>query len=160
MIHIPERAEYFKNFLFWLAKLTSPSRMCLNVPGKRIQAISDTLRFLDSQVRLPQQEKAKVNPNIAALMLKPHRLYDIPIINVCMYFATHKVSWCCCLVSKLCPTLLQPHGLQPARLLCPWDFLGKNIGVGCPFLLQEIFLTQGLNLSLLHWQVEFFLVLN
>ena len=29
------------------------------------------------------------------------------------------------------------------RLLCPWDFPGKNIGVGCPFLLQRIFLIQG-----------------
>ena len=29
------------------------------------------------------------------------------------------------------------HGLQPARLLCPWDFPGKNTGVGCHFLLQE-----------------------
>ena len=28
---------------------------------------------------------------------------------------------------------LQSHGLQPARLLCPWDFPGKNIGVGLPF---------------------------
>ena len=37
----------------------------------------------------------------------------------------------CCLVAKLCQTLLQPHGLQPARLLCPWDFPGKNTGVGC-----------------------------
>ena len=25
----------------------------------------------------------------------------------------------------------QPHGLQPTRLLCPWDFLGKSTGVGC-----------------------------
>ena len=25
----------------------------------------------------------------------------------------------------------QPHGLQPTRLLCPWDFPGKSIGVGC-----------------------------
>ena len=24
---------------------------------------------------------------------------------------------------------LQPHGLQPARLLCPWDSSGKNTGV-------------------------------
>ena len=32
-----------------------------------------------------------------------------------------------------------PHGLQPARLLCPWDFPGKNTGVGCHFLLQGIF---------------------
>ena len=45
---------------------------------------------------------------------------------------------------------LQPYGLQPARLLCPWDFPGKNTGVSCHFLLQGIFLTQGLNLGLLH----------
>ena len=51
---------------------------------------------------------------------------------------------------------LQPHGvyglyeLQPARLLCPWDFPGKNTGVGCHFLLQRIFPTEGLNLHLLH----------
>ena len=36
------------------------------------------------------------------------------------------------------------------RLLCPWDFPGKNTGVGCHFLLQGIFLTQGSNLCLLH----------
>ena len=48
-----------------------------------------------------------------------------------------------------CPTLLWPHGLQPARLLCPWDFPGQNIGVGCHFLLQETFWTKGSNLHLL-----------
>ena len=31
---------------------------------------------------------------------------------------------------------LWPHGLQPARLLCPWDSSGKNTGVGCHALLQ------------------------
>ena len=31
---------------------------------------------------------------------------------------------------------LRPHGLQRTRLLCPWDSLGKNTGVGCHFLLQ------------------------
>ena len=35
-------------------------------------------------------------------------------------------------------------------LLCPWNFPGKNTGVGCPFLLQEIFSIQGLNLGLSH----------
>ena len=48
---------------------------------------------------------------------------------------------------------LGPFGLWPARLLCPWGFPGKNTGVGCHFLLQGIFLTQGLNphvLRLLH----------
>ena len=49
------------------------------------------------------------------------------------------------------------HGLYPVRLLCPWDFPGKNTGVGCHFLLQGIFLTQGSNLCLLcllHWQAD------
>ena len=30
----------------------------------------------------------------------------------------------------------RPHGLQPSRLLCPWDFLGKSTGVGCHCLLH------------------------
>ena len=34
------------------------------------------------------------------------------------------------------PGSLWPHGLWPARLLCPWDFPDKNTGVGCHFLLQ------------------------
>ena len=45
---------------------------------------------------------------------------------------------------------LQSHGLQPTRLLCPWDSPGKNTGVGCHFLLQGIFPAQRLNLGLLH----------
>ena len=51
------------------------------------------------------------------------------------------------------PTL-QPHGLQPARLLCPWDSPSRNTERGCHFLLQGIFLTQGLNLRLLHWKMN------
>ena len=31
----------------------------------------------------------------------------------------------------------QPHGLQPTKLLRPWDFPGKSTGVGCQCLLQE-----------------------
>ena len=44
--------------------------------------------------------------------------------------------------------------LQPmdyfASLLCPWNSPGKNTGVGCHFLLQGNFLTQGSNPGLLH----------
>ena len=40
-------------------------------------------------------------------------------------------------------------GLWPARLLCHWDLSGKNTGEGCHFLLQGVFLTQGLNPQLL-----------
>ena len=45
---------------------------------------------------------------------------------------------------------LRPHELYPTRLLHPWDFPGKNTGVGYHFLLQEIFPTQGLNRGLPH----------
>ena len=45
--------------------------------------------------------------------------------------------------------VLQAHGLYPSRLLCSWDFPGKNPGVHWHFLLQEIFWTQRSNLGLL-----------
>ena len=35
----------------------------------------------------------------------------------------------------------RPHGLQPTRLLCPWDFPGKSTGVGCHHLLRPLLLT-------------------
>ena len=41
---------------------------------------------------------------------------------------------------------LRPRGLQPTRLLWPWDSPGQNTGVGCHALLQEISPTQRLNL--------------
>ena len=44
----------------------------------------------------------------------------------------------------------RPHGLQPTRLLCPWDFPGNSTGVDCHFLLQGIFPTQGSNPGLPH----------
>ena len=45
---------------------------------------------------------------------------------------------------------LRLHGLYPAKLLCPWNSPGKNTGVGCCFLLQGIFPTQGWNPYFLH----------
>ena len=48
-----------------------------------------------------------------------------------------------------CPTL-QPHGLWPTGLLCPWNSTGKNPGVGSHLLLQGVFPIQGLNPGLLH----------
>ena len=61
---------------------------------------------------------------------------------------------------QLCSVMsgsLRLHGLQSTRLPCPWNSPGENIGVGCYFLLQGIFPTQGPNpdlLGLLHWQVD------
>ena len=61
---------------------------------------------------------------------------------------------CCCLMTKSCLTLLRPHELQPARLFHPWDFPGKNTGVGCHFLSQGILPTEGSNPRLLHLQAD------
>ena len=57
---------------------------------------------------------------------------------------------CVCLSHSVVSASLRPHGLYPARFLCPWNFPGKNTGVGSHSLLQEIFLTQGLNSGLLY----------
>ena len=48
--------------------------------------------------------------------------------------------------STLCDSL-RPYGLEPTRLLCPWDSPGKDTGVGGHALLQAIFQTQWLNLG-------------
>ena len=59
---------------------------------------------------------------------------------------------CVCVhVHSVVSDSLQPCGLQPVRLLCSWDFPGKDTGVGCHFHLQGLFLDQGLNPHLLHW---------
>ena len=57
-----------------------------------------------------------------------------------------------CVSHSVVSDSLQPPGLQPTRLLCPWHSPGKNTEVGCHSLLQGIFLTQGLNLALPHYR--------
>ena len=54
--------------------------------------------------------------------------------------ATEILKWYCGggLVTRSCPTLATP-----------WNFPGTNTQLGCHFLLQWVFLTQGSNLSLL-----------
>ena len=68
----------------------------------------------------------------------------------------HSSLYCrgCYLVTKSCPTLLQPCELQPTRLLCLWDFPGKNTREGCHFILQGISPKQGSNTHLLHQQAD------
>ena len=60
--------------------------------------------------------------------------------------------------------LLFSHSVMSNSFVTPWTiahqaplcmgFPGKNIGMGCHFLLQRIFLTQGSNVCLLHWQAN------
>ena len=71
-----------------------------------------------------------------------------------MQFTLSSTCPSCCLVTSCVRLFCDPHGLQHGRLLCPWDSPGKRTRIGCHFLLQEIFPTQGLNPCLLHLQAD------
>ena len=75
-------------------------------------------------------------------------------------FSAIKYHLCICvLAAQSCLTLCNPMECSPrVRLLCPWNFPGKNIGAGCRFLLQGIFPTQGLNLGFLNYRQILYLL--
>ena len=72
-----------------------------------------------------------------------------------LHFQLHFLLCICVFSCSVVSDSLQPHVLWPARLLCPRDSPGKNTGVGCHFLLQGIFWTQGSNPCFLHLQAGF-----
>ena len=49
------------------------------------------------------------------------------------------------------------HGLQPTRLLCPWDFPGKSTGVGCHRLLHGTLLDRGKSGWTFTWFMNWFI---
>ena len=59
-----------------------------------------------------------------------HASFSILVYSVCMPkngiagSSVHFSQFSCSVVSDS----LQPHGLQPTRLLCPWEFPGKSAG--------------------------------
>ena len=67
------------------------------------------------------------------------------------------VCVCVCVCTQSCPTLCNLMDCSPPGSSVHGIFQARNTGVGCYFLLQGIFPTQGLNpslLCLLHWQVD------
>ena len=78
----------------------------------------------------------------------------------CLFFCRWVSGVSLCILVACVPShvwLFETPWIAACRLLCPWTFPGKNTGVGCHFLLQGIFLTQGSNphlLCLLHWQAD------
>ena len=99
-----------------------------------------------------QQDSAMHYPSIKNKLIKNVNL-QCKILNAksSQYFC-NKVHAC-----SVVSDSLQPCGLKPARLLCPWNSPGKNTGVSCHSFLQGIFLTQGSNPHLLHlphWQED------
>ena len=86
-----------------------------------------------------------------ALALSQSPLLSTLCVCVCVCLC---VCVCVCARALMCAhsvmsDSLWSHGLKSTSFLCPWDSPGKNIGAGCHFLLQGIFLTQGLNPCLL-----------
>ena len=68
--------------------------------------------------------------------------------HTALYLYTY--TWYCCSVAKSCPTAAPWTVARKA----PWGSPDKNPRVGSHFLLQGIFLDQGLNPYCLHWQVD------
>ena len=56
------------------------------------------------------------------------QIFESQIQLLCVLPEEH--TCVCVQLLQSCPTL-RHYGLQPARLLCPWDFPGKSTGVGC-----------------------------
>ena len=69
--------------------------------------------------------------------------------SLCVAFLTSRDHVCRPACSVVSVVSLRPHGLYPARLLCPWNFPGKTTVSSCHAVLQGIFPTQGSNPSLL-----------
>ena len=83
----------------------------------------------------------------------------ISIQDIFFWISVDFIFIATCLKLSVCvlTCLVVSDSLPPHGLLCPWDFPGKNTGVRCHFLLQEIFLTQGSNLHLLNYRQILFI---
>ena len=86
-----------------------------------------------------------------------HVMVFLVYIHIYVHICICTYVYMCGLSGSVMSDSLQRQGLQHTRLLCPWDSLGKNTGLGCHALLQGIFPTQGSNPGLphcrqiLHW---------
>ena len=100
---------------------------------------------MKSSSRLWQLEKAHVQEQ------RPSTAKNKEWLCSCVFYLPDAVGiGCVCISCSVVSKSTTPWTLQPARLLCPWNSPGKNTGVGCHFLLQGIFPTQGLNTGLPH----------
>ena len=80
-----------------------------------------------------------------------------PRMCVCMYLGTCSVRRKHRLFATLRTVGMDRSLCNPGidtSLFYPWNFPGKSTGVGCHFLFQGIFPTQGSNPCLLHWQAD------
>ena len=70
-------------------------------------------------------------------------IFIFNLFSLCWVFISMLCICCCCLVAAVASASVWTCGLQPARLLWPWDSPGRGTGVGGHALLPGIFPTQG-----------------
>ena len=103
-----------------------------------IQYSSDYKNDVGNSTQLNHQILSTLSPSKASIQLK--RCY---LVNETSFYVLM-------MRRSVMSDSLRPHGLQPTRLLCPWDFPGNSTRVDCHFLLQGIFPTQQSNPGLPH----------
>ena len=127
-------------FLLWETRKWIPSGINPSVNKKSQECAAG---------RVPTTQKGRVE----AYAKKGSGIFSLPLWAAC------GTSPCACVCTLPRVWLFVTPRIGPTRLLCPWNFPGKNTGLGCHFLLQRIFPTQGLNLCLLGalcWQAHSF----
>ena len=62
--------------------------------------------------------------------------FTVPLVSPCLSHCIAVLRDCYCIESLSCVWLFRIPCTEATRLLCPWNFPGKNIGVGCHFLLH------------------------
>ena len=123
---------------------------------------NDMLRALNSQLKTQKWIYPMMAPKQYFLQI---RFIQLQIrIKIDSVFQVEWISlpslsclvWCIVLVEllSLSNSFATPWTVATLGFICPWDYPGNIIGVGCHFLLQGIFLTEGANLQLLHWEVD------
>ena len=117
-------------------------------------------------VRELKRIKIKHPPETAAhVCIKQKKLPFLVVFStvsknsMCAYIHTcvwYKYMCLCVRAGSVVSDSVWPHGLQPPRLLCPWDFPGKSTGVGAVSSSRGSFWPRDCTclLHLLHWQLN------
>ena len=123
------------------------SSNCISLPQKPLHFFSKQLQYIGLKHQVMERHQGLIcYCIISRSLLYSYIPLPLPANSISAGFIKDRVSYS--VMSKP----LRPHGLQPSRLLCPWNSPSKNTGVGSLSLLQGIFPTQGSNPDLLHYR--------
>ena len=130
-------------------------------PNTVASVMSDCEHFLGQRFRDPPVKSLQSCPTLWIMVLQaPLCLWDSPDKNWLFFFSSYLLPWNFNRIfmkwksesvnSLSCVWLCDSMDCSPPGSSVHGIFPGKNTGVGCHFLLQGVFPTQGLNLGLLH----------